>query len=118
MEPDGKDGSDPESKSDLKNNIKALRKAFGISRTDLSKKMGIPVYMLGRYERGERRLNEDIIRNVAICLGGIDPGLVISTSRIDAMQIGSVKDYMTLSPEDAALVDDLVSRLSQKGRAK
>lgn len=49
-------------------NIKKYRKENGLTQTQLSKLSNVPVITLGRYERGERIPNIDILQKIAKAL--------------------------------------------------
>ena len=61
------------------NNIAQIRKAAGLSQTELAEAIGTTLNNLGKLERGDRRLNQDWIDKIAAVLG-VEPSRLIASS--------------------------------------
>jgi len=82
------------------NNIAEIRKAAGLSQTDLAEAIGTTLNNLGKLERGDRRLNQDWINKIATALD-VEPSMLIGPSR-NAAPIKS--DHVpTLPSEDGSI---------------
>lgn len=65
----------------LPNNIATLRKAKGISQTELAKAIGTKLTHMGKLERGERPLNGDWLEKIAEALE-VEPFRIIAPARL------------------------------------
>jgi transcriptional regulator with XRE-family HTH domain len=65
----------------LPNNIAALRKAKGMSQTELAEAIGTKLTHMGKLERGERPLSGDWIERIAVALD-IEPFQIIAPARL------------------------------------
>ena len=63
----------------MSNNIAQIRKAAGMSQTDLADAIGTTLNNLGKLERGDRRLNQDWIVKISGALG-VSPEAIIAAS--------------------------------------
>ena len=76
-----------------------LRKDAGVSQVELAKKLGLTQSVVSRFEKGHRRMYDDMIAATAKILG-VTPN--------DILGVGPCK---TVKPEEASLAKRLVQRL-------
>lgn len=74
----------------MSNNIAQIRKAAGMSQTDLADAIGTTLNNLGKLERGDRRLNQDWIVKISGALG-VSPEAIIAAN-YDGSEGGSRQD--------------------------
>jgi transcriptional regulator with XRE-family HTH domain len=106
--------------SKLSDNIKKFRKANGLSREDLSTKLGISVHTLSKYEQGQREPNVDMLNKISNIFGitineltGSEKDISISSIEdlFDKFNIGD-KSYWELSEISNLSIDTIENMFS------
>ncbi|WP_163000318.1 XRE family transcriptional regulator [Sphingobium yanoikuyae] len=72
------------------NNISQIRKAKGLSQTDLAEAIGTTLNNMGKLERGDRRLHQDWIEKIANALS-VEPHVLITPHHGSANNVGAIK---------------------------
>lgn len=87
----------------MKTKVRELRKKSGMTQEQLAERAGITQGYVGMLERGERRLNSDIIEGIARALK-VNPSDLIATNQVDEPLVEINSILRTLSAQDVEAV--------------
>lgn len=103
----------------FKDELKALRKQYGMTQTDLAKKMGVVRSAVSMWESGAREPSFETLEAIADCFN-VSMSRLLPDNKRPTTEGGSgpniISIYWSLSQEDREIVDSMILRLSAKAR--